>query len=194
MVHAVPPRARRHVNETLEEARTCHEGLRQASRFNDFDRRWRAWLSLAQRIWNKLEGAYHAHPKFVAIRDRHRNLEKTDPLLKYIKFARDTDEHSVREVTEVSHALLINPIPGSGGVSLSWTKRGDVRTLDVRSPVEIRQETRVELLPVENRRVKVEPPREHLGTPVVPLTALRVAELAMVYFEDLVASTERDCT
>lgn len=164
----------RHSRDALENARLALERCRAARSFDEFDENWRMWLRDVQRVWNKLE-AVASEPRFQSLRNRHQHLERTDPLLKYIKIARDSDEHSVRDVSHEMFDLELTPtdIFGHENVFFSKTRYA--------TPV---------LWPVQNRGAKADPPTSHLGTPIGSADAFRVAELAMQYFEDLIARAE----
>ena len=190
---AMKTRLLRHAKEAMAEARTCQANMSSARSFDDFGKHWRVWLRSVQRIWNKLEGACHSHPRFQTIKRDHTHLERQDPLLKYIKVARDVDEHSVREISTASVSQMIRgAVPGT--LHVESLRIVDGRITEYKgSPIIVHQVGVFALLSVENRGMRVDPPVQHKGIPITPPTPQQVASLAMIYFEELLARTEREC-
>lgn len=193
---AMRHRAFRHVREALDEGRACASNLHRAGTFDDFNRHWRAWLRAVQRVWNKLEAVCHEHPKFNAIKSQHVYLERADPLLRYIKMARDADEHSVEELVRTQlgiRKIAVQRMPSQPGVYIEkvHTELGNLRVYSGTGRVGL--SLAVGLVPVTNRGVRADPPDQHCGTPISPPTLQRVVELTMAYFDDLLARAEREC-
>ena len=177
----------------MEDARTCGNQLAQAKTIADFDKHWRAWLRAIQRIWHKLEDAGRSHAQFQAIKSAHRALERTDELIRYIKQARDVDEHSVRDVAGATSRTTIRPVNQSAGI---YVQRMEIRNGQLvtyqGTPIHVEQLLTMVLLPVVNRGVVYAPPQKHLGE-IIENSPLRVIELAMAYYGSLVDRADREC-
>lgn len=135
-----------HASKELIAAVTFYEKMisNHLGDFAQFDSFWREFLQKLERAWNKAEAAVSDSPRCKRIIDTAINRRKTDPLLSYLRHARNADEHSLQEVAKDWDAKL-RAEPSADGITLHWDKWDRP------------------LLPVTNRGVVYDPPRLHLG-------------------------------
>jgi hypothetical protein len=113
--------------------------------FSTFESDWREFLQKLERVWNKTQAAASGltgWPKLEAEINKTRN---EDPLLSYLRHARNADEHSIQQVAADWDANLRETPVDSTSVRLDWEPWDRP------------------LLPVKNRGVIYQPPRKHLG-------------------------------
>jgi len=126
--------------------------------FAEFEVCWREFLQKIERVWNKAQAGMHDQPGWKQFEMEIERLRKNDPLLRYLRHARNADEHSIQAVAGEWDANLRTSQVASGSVMLEWEKWDRP------------------LLPVTNRGVVYEPPREHLGQSLADKLKKGVAE------------------
>ena len=104
-------------------------------------------------------------PRFWSIGKKYESLRKNDPLLAYVKSARDTDEHTVNEI--VAHEPGGIGINAAEGNSL-FIERMEIGRgkISIKSPQKIRVDflpSKTKLLPVVKRDQTYDVPAMHLG-------------------------------
>ena len=77
--------------------------LNAAEYFDDAESAWSDFLLAASGIYSKLEQGAKGYPASDPWFGKEKNLRKKDPLLRYIHFARNADEHGIERVTDRSH-------------------------------------------------------------------------------------------
>lgn len=146
----------------------------QMGDFASFESAWREFLQKIERVWNKAQAALAGQARWGKLESEIAHLRNTDPLLRYLRHARNADEHSIQPVATEWQANLRATAVESGHVKLEW-KPWD-------RP----------LLPVRNRGVTYEPPTTHLGRSLVEMRRdsrlaepVFVAELALRFYREL---------
>ena len=113
--------------------------------FVEYEQAWREFLRRVERIYGKTRAASRNLPQWQPINSRVHQLREKDPLLLYVRQARNADEHTIQDVaSDWQPEPYAVPI-GDGAVEVHF-KHGD-------RP----------LLPVTVRGVTYEPARAHLG-------------------------------
>lgn len=100
------PNAIEHAKVRLQKAEKALADLKAAEYFDDAESAWSDFLLAASGVYSKLEQGAKGYPKSEPWFGAEKNLRKTDPLLRYIHFARNADEHGIERVTEQSLANL----------------------------------------------------------------------------------------
>lgn len=118
---------------------------RQIGDFASFDSAWREFLQKLERVWNKAQAGVHEKPGWKTLESQFVKLRTDDPLLSYLRHARNADEHSLQQVSTDWNANLRVSDTAPGSVRVEWDPWDRP------------------LLPVRNRGVTYNPPREHLG-------------------------------
>lgn len=147
--------------------------------FSAYEKAWRDFLHRIERVWVKTQAAVHGMLNWKKIESEILHLRNTDPLLVYLRQARNVDEHTIAELAKDWDAKLTAVQKGSN-IELSW------------------QPWDRPLLPVRNRGVTYDPPKTHLGKSIEHLKGKGkaeprvVAELALSFYIDFLnrVSTE----
>jgi len=90
--------------ERLEWAEDALTQLRGAQDFPSSEKAWTALLLAASAFYSKLEQGSKAKGKSTAWFGRKKKQRKDDPVLRYIHFARNSDEHGIERVTDRRNA------------------------------------------------------------------------------------------
>lgn len=110
--------------------------LKYASDYSTSEAAWTDFLIASNGIFSQLEQGAKSSSKSVAWFGRVRHRQKKDPILRYIHFARNSDEHGIEYVTErhsdggfnlkfgERHEFIIRPYDPATGVegeeSIGW--------------------------------------------------------------------------
>ena len=159
--------------------------MRGARAFAEFESAWQDCLTRLERAWNKFAGAYSASA-FEPWRGRYEHDRTNDELLRYLKQARDAEEHTVGDT-------VVNE-PGATGINASSGKslyiermtidRGAVTIQGAKPGIAVTMiPGRAKLLPAVSRGVTTPIPATHLGNPVVGPDPISVAEAGLAYYE-----------
>lgn len=178
----------------LSSARAALAGMRRAQDFETFEREWRAFLNAIAKLWVKMERAcQHVRPEFEPWQRPFKECRESDPLLAYLRHAKNADQHTIQEVMEiVPGSRTINSVDGgslyieklvlSGGSIVEY--RGDKPLLITDTPATAR------MVSVIDRGAEYPPPSEHLGLPLRSDSPASAAEAALAYYERFVTEAK----
>jgi hypothetical protein len=178
----------------LAAARRAIEGMRTANGMDEFESHWRIFLNAIEKVWQKVEGCCQpVRSAFQPWQGRYQALRKTDMLLRYIKQARDADNHSIQDITAFqagSRAMrFVNPRGGhikrmqiSGGQIVHY--EGDPMIVEDHPPHPI-------AVRVKNHGEWFNPPSTHLGHPVPNQHPVLLAELAHKFYSSYIDEVDR---
>ena len=76
------------------------EDLERAASYNEAESAWSDFLLATSTIFSKLEQGAKGQGKSTAWFGRQKRRRKIDPVLQYLHFARNSDEHGIKRVTE----------------------------------------------------------------------------------------------
>lgn len=130
--------------------------------FASFESAWREFLQKVERVWNKTQAAMAGKQGWAKLESEIAHQRNTDPLLLYLRHARNADEHGIQPIATEWDAKLRATSMGGGTVKVEWDPWDRP------------------LLPVRNRGVTYEPPTEHLGHSLAERKKAGVAEPVMV--------------
>jgi hypothetical protein len=183
------PQSRRH----LENARQALAQMERANSFEAYEFAWRQFLQELNKIWKKVELECKKHPKFSGWRSKYADLRKTDPVLSYLLHARNSDEHTLTEITKrTPGSISILPPPETGSVYIRSLTVHQGRIEYDGSPA-IFQVTNpsVQLERVFDRGVWYDVPTQHLGNELRDTSPHGVAQSAIAFYADYVAGAEK---
>lgn len=166
--------------------------MKNAQSFADFEEHWKNLLHQVERCWTKASSKYGSLSNWRAFRDKYESLRRNDPLLAYMKNARDADEHTVDDI--VSHepgGIGINPAEGNS----LYIERMEINRglISIESPQRIRVDFipgKTKLLPVNKRDGTYAAPTSHLGDAIDPDNVADVAERAIGFYEKVLDEAE----
>lgn len=134
----------RQAKQELTQAWESTHALAKAAQFEEAEVAWQGVLSHLDRLWVKAErGCQPIRSQFEPWQVPFKTQRKSDPLLQYLKQARDADAHSIQEVAEVLMGILSGTF--GSNPTIRWTGPELVA------------------LPVTNSGVTYPPPESHLG-------------------------------
>ncbi|TAM14255.1 MAG: hypothetical protein EPN56_11750 [Rhodanobacter sp.] len=165
-----------------------------AKSFGQFEAEWRTFLNCLEKAWVKTERACQPFAAtFQPWQGQFHHMRKKDMLLRYLKQARDADNHSVQDITKIAPGSVgyhfVNP---AGGYikemrvvnGLVEHYEGDPMVAEVRPPHPV-------AVRVKNNGEWYDPPTSHLGQPVNTSHPADLARLGLTYYQSFVAQAER---
>jgi hypothetical protein len=184
--------------KALDQANEAFAAMQIADSFEKFEGAWTDFLTKANRVYTKLEQGAKANGKSFAWFGGKKHERKQDQLLRYIKNAREADEHGLAKITERSAGGVGINFPGPGSVLVKRGIIGGGRIeLELEDPTTRVAVTvipaSVKLIEVTNYGDRYEPPLMHKGQPIRqshPLAhphPIVVAELTISHLTDLIA-------
>ena len=176
----------------LTKARASLGSMKHSQSFEGFEEHWKNLLHQVERAWTKALSKYGSDQGWRALRDKYDALRRTDPLLAYVKNARDADEHTIDDI--LSHepgGIGINPAEGNSlYIERMEIDRG---VISIKSPQRLRVDfipDKTKLLPVTKRDGTYAVPTSHLGGAVDPTNVVDVAEKAIAFYEKVLDEAE----
>jgi hypothetical protein len=187
----------------LERARDDLGGMRNADSFAKLEKAWSDFLVMANRVYAKLEQGAKVNGTSRGWFGRKKHERRKDPLLSYIKNARDVDEHGLQRITEQAAGRIGVNFPAGTVV-----KRGFVKNTgsgiemgftfeDPNTAVAVHVvPSSVKLVKVTNHGDLYQPPETHMGRPVPRIhpvahpNPVAVATLAIAHLSGLIAEAE----
>jgi hypothetical protein len=165
-----------------------------AKSFREFELSWKKFLHHIDRVWNKANDHFVKAPGWFGWSGKYTDLRKRDALLSYLFQARNSDEHSVREIIEHQPGSVTLKPTIPGGVTYIDSMRvrngvmefgpGTVGTMEV-TP------TRTVLLPVKARDGRIYAvPEVHLGEKLADPDCIGLANRAVAFYEDFLKEAE----
>lgn len=184
----------KHPRSELRAAARAIDGMRNAQSLDEFEAEWREFLTCLEKVWGKVERSCQSvRNKFEPWQGKYHRLRKKDMLLRYLKQARDADNHSIQDFTKIE--------PGSRSIRFSSPHGGHIKHMEIRSgeivayegdPIVIEDKPPHPVsVPVKNNGEWFNPPTSHLDQPVTSHHPLVLAELGLKFYEVYVNEAER---
>jgi len=169
----------------LDVAHSALEKMAGAHDYNEIELQWENLLSRVERCWEKTVLELTPKPKFGGIRSKYEGLRKTDPLLAYLKQARNANEHSLQIVLRADGSRIAK-LEGEGGgelVQILHIGNNVFRIIPLNDAARkgLKFYPRCKVLQVENRGAKFPEPKTHLGQNV-PNDFLIIGELGIEFY------------
>jgi hypothetical protein len=191
----MPEEVLKHPKAELRAAARAIAGMRSAKSLEEFEAEWRNLLSCLEKVWAKVERSCQPHKhKFQPWQGKYARIRKKDMLLRYLKQARDADNHSIQDFTAVK--------PGSRAINFVNPRGGYIQHMEIRGgqvvayagdPIIVRDTPPHPVaVPVKNNGEWFNPPTSHLGQPVTTQHPLVLAELGLKFYQEFVNEAERE--
>ncbi len=175
----------------ITRARQSLASLKASDDFLSIEGHWEAFLDNANRVFTRLERAANTTAKGRAWWGKQVHEWKKDPLLQYVRQARDATHHVIQDVAQENPGRatpIIAPLPGElEQVHKAAEAVGKPYAILGGFEVVFRH---VECLDVVNRGVTFSRPTSHLGQPVTTTTPAGIGDLAMAYLENMILQVE----
>lgn len=188
----------RHARAELQSARIALERMRDAKDFALFEGEWRSFLNSLEKSWKKAERACQIiQGDFQKFQAKYHAMRKKDMLLRYLKQARDADNHSIQEVVENLPGIYTFQLPGGPGIG--YVERlvigGDGRVAEYRGnriPTITESPPQINVVKIQNSGVWFNPPTSHLGTKLSTLDPVELGEIGLRFYCDFLAEIEKE--
>lgn len=184
----------KHPRAELRASARAIDGMRSAKSLEEFEIEWKAFLTCLEKVWNKVEcSCQHVRNHFQPWQGTYHRLRNKDMLLRYLKQARDADNHSIQDSTKIEpgsrNFRFVNP---SGG----YIKYMEIREHEIAAyegdPIIMEDiPSRLVVVPVKNNGKWFNPPTAHLEQPVTTHHPVALAELGLKFYEKYVNEVER---
>lgn len=190
----VNPAAIEQAKTRLLKAEKALADLKSAKYFDDAESAWSDFLLAAAGIYSKLEQGAKGYPKSLPWFGAEKHLRRTDPLLRYIHFARNADEHGIELVTDRSIANLELGFNERRPYTMQKIDEKTHEPIGDKFDVVVAGPT-IKLVRVHDSRFNdfADPPETHLGK-VVPFASSfpqEVGDAALVYLRSMIERAEK---
>lgn len=184
----------KHPRLELMAAEKALADMRGAKSLDEFEMEWRTCLNHLEKMWQKVERCcQHVRGQFEPWQGQFHRLRKKDMLLRYLKQARDADNHSVQDVTRVE--------PGSRGYKFLNPRGGYIKRMEIRNgevvhyqgdPMIVEEKPPHPVaVPVMNNGEWFNPPTSHLGQPIATPHPVLLAELGIKFYSDYLDQVQK---
>jgi len=185
-----------HAKRELIAAEKAIERMTKSGSIEDLEDEWKNYLNAIEKCWVKTERAcQHVRNKFQPWQGNFAKERKKDPLLKYIKHARNSDQHTIQEGMEnkdASSSMYVEGGPGVTHIERLEIKDGKLVEYKGNKPLIIENlPNRVELLRVKDGSKTYNPPKSHKEIKLHWPAPIDVAVLGLEYYRDFVSQVEQ---
>lgn len=185
----------KHPKAELNAAARAINSMNSAGDFETFELEWREFLSCLEKVWIKTERAcQQQRARFQPWQGRYQMLRKKDALLRYLKQARDADNHSIQELTQDNPGSLVVKSKDSNGnfiENLEITQE-NFNQHDIDKLFMVITSPHVIALPVKNHGEWFNPPKSHLNKPVEDDHPATLAALGFEFYSAFLADVEAE--
>ena len=173
----------RHAWERFHKAEAARKHMLASDDFQKLESAWREFLQAANAVFVKLELAAKSDTRAAPWFGQKTHARKQDDLMCYLHHARNSDEHSLQDVTTGRPGQV--SIVSEGSIQIAWTDGDSVAQVSSLEDKPIKMERgppRVELLPVVDRSKTYEVPAKYRGA---VLDAPQLAAVAAVALDEI---------
>lgn len=186
-----------HSRTDLEKSKKNLEAMKVSKTLNEYEENWRDFLTNLEKVWIKSERECNDFKnKFQPWQGKFKNERRIDPLLKYVKNARDVETHSIQEIVEKQEGhTTINPLDRNqpliiknlviGNGQISFDESSQPLIIENHKP-------KVIAISFTNQGTVYTPPNFHRGTQLKNHNnPIEIAELAFNYYESYLDEIEK---
>lgn len=183
-----------HAKRELRTAEKAIERMTEAENLEDLEDEWKIYLNAIEKVWVKTERAcQHVRNKFQPWQGAFARERNKDALLKYIKHARNSDQHAIEETMDQKNASSSMYIEGGEDVYIDSLKIDNGKLIEYRGSKPLTIENlpnRIELLRVKDSNKWYNPPKSHKQVKLHWPAPVDVAILGLEYYSDFVKQAE----
>jgi len=184
----------RHSRIELSRAAAAQQAMEASENLEAFERHWQDFLHRLERVWIKCKAQYESSFRWQGWSVQIVRLRRNDPLLSYLKNARDADQHTVTAITARRPSELTLTAGGPQGRALikrlTIDKNGQLAMEGVGVLNVVFRPEQTRLLPVVNRSRTYPVPRSHQGRPINPEDVLAVAHAGWTFYAKVLDQVE----
>lgn len=176
------------VNTEIRIAEKAIERMEAATNL-EIEDEWKNFLGALERIWRKVERACQPQVNtFQPWQGEYARLRKKDQLLRYLKNARDVEDHTIYQTLKEMESESLITIGGPGDavyIKKLNIDRGKIVEYDGSHPLTFTYKPeRLELTRVKNNSKWYNPPLNHLGKPINDQNPVAIAKLGLEFYKD----------
>jgi hypothetical protein len=169
--------------------------MRGAHTLDGIEDGWRDFLATLERVWKKAERECQVvRPMFQLWQKHLKDQRASDPLLQYLRHARNADSHTIEDTLRRQPRVVgFGPTgPGVWKIDKLAIKNGRVTEYAGNQSMKVSfVPERLELLAVSDRGVTYSPPASHQGVALAKVDPISVAAAGLAFYEEFVAEAER---
>lgn len=178
----------------LEFASKELEAIIRSTSLVDFELHWKNFLQKIENVWVKSERECQGVKNtFQPWQGQYTRLRRNDPLLSYLKNARDADNHSIQElINNTVKGLTISPaIPGNHPITGLTIINNKVVNYKGSVPLLVQSETRIECVSIRNNGVIYPLPTYHRGQLIKDNhNPVNLAKLGLSFYKQYLSDIE----
>ena len=192
---SMDPSAVAHSWARIRKAEKSLIALEAASNYEEAEEAWSDFLLAASGVYSKLEQGAKTKGSSAGWFGRKRRERKDDPLMRYLHYARNSDEHGIERTAERG-GNLVDPLTGP----LKFNERHHyiIESVDGGPPIKTDGYLwgpSLQMIRVHDRRFNdyCDPPTEHLGKVLTAedISIMGIASLGLEYLKQLVSDAEK---
>ena len=182
----------------IESAARAIEAMKQTRSFSEFRENWETFLFRIEKAWQATEKTLRSKRAFGPWFKPYAKLRKKDPLLVYLRQARNAVMHSVSPTVDKQLKLAVVDKSGRGFTvkSIASQLEKGVLTIDIESH-DILVDVEAKLVPTDAEAVRFKnrgkwynPPWMHLDVRIADLHPVYLAELGLSFYKAFVEEAE----
>ena len=184
-----------HSKKELKHARESLELMKNSKTMDEFERNWKKFLNHIEKNWKKTEReCQDFKKKFEPWQGSFTRKRRIDPLLIYLKQARDADEHTINEIVERKHSSMSIKQAHNNRthfIKKMVIKNGKLETYEG-DPIRIEfTPGRVRAIAFTNRNKIFSIPTVHEGMPIKDNdNPIELAKLGLKFYTDYLKQAE----
>lgn len=182
-----------HAKQELRAAEHAIGRMKGAKTLEDLEEAWKGFLDCIEKVWIKAERACErCRNRFQPWQGKFANERRKDPLLRYVKHARNSDQHSIQECMDTKTASGSMHVEGPD-VYIEKLVIRNRQLVEYRGSQPLIVEhlpDRVELVRIKDSGDWYNPPTSHLGKRLPWPAPIDVAVLALAYYREFVRLAE----
>lgn len=182
----------------LDIASKAIDSMKSTTNFSEFQESWENFLFRIERAWEFTERTLKSRKGFQQWHKPYTELRKKDPLLVFLRQARNAEMHSVSPTVTKSVKMAIVDKSGRGFQlnSISSKLEDGNLTIDMDSPdILLDLDTRIvptdpEVMRFKNRGKWYNPPWKHLRERIRDFHPVALAELGLLFYRAYINEAE----
>jgi len=166
--------------------------MKNSKTFDKFEEAWKSFLNNIEKCRVKVERAcQHKRNLFQPWQGKFITLRKKDPLLRYIKHARNVDQHTIEEIVKHTPGWSGLRHTGRSGYVKSLKIANNVITEYIGSPLVIENHpSRIDLLRVKDSGNWYNPPTSHLDKNLEQRDPISIAQTGLEFYRQFLKEAE----
>ena len=181
----------------IKAAKKCLQSMESSHDLDEMEQLWRDCINHIEKSHTKLLSATNpVKGKFSSFFSKKITQKKNDELLRYVNQARNTDNHSIADLSrKVPPSTRYSSLPGAKSHYIKHMVIGSYGQIEhyEGDPMLVKfHPASIEVISVTNSGVMYSPPNTHLGVPVASKSPIVLARKAISFFEDWIEDSSKN--